>query len=122
MADFASAIVVPLASPIPPAATLNMYVATAILFGARAFNFRMIPVEAGVNRSIEKYVTPWSGACRPRRPTSVPSHQSSGDATQQTIVQMHNSPDRECYFASIAYSATLIRKVAAGLVRRSSFR
>jgi len=34
---------------------------------------------------------------------------------------MHNSPDRGCEFPSTAYGATLSAKVAAGVVRRSSF-
>ena len=50
---------------------------------------------------MEGYVTPWSGGVsNARNPTSIHRHRPFGDATQQTIVQMHNSPNRERYLAS----------------------
>ena len=63
MADFTFAIVVPLASPIQPVATLNMTHSApdaANLIGARGALgiFKMILVELGVNSSMEGYATP----------------------------------------------------------------
>jgi hypothetical protein len=63
----------------------------------------MILVERGVNSSMEEYATPlvWRllDAAQAGEHQSVPI---VGDAAQQTILQMHNSPNRECYLASIA--------------------
>jgi hypothetical protein len=63
MADFTFAIVVPLASPNQPVATLNMTQSAldaANLIGARGvYNFKMILVELGVNSSMEEYATPF---------------------------------------------------------------
>ena len=81
MADFAFAIVVPLALPIQTVATLihdtELHVTTANLIGAGGVqNFKMVPVEPEVNSSVEEYAPPWSGACHPqyREPASISRH------------------------------------------------
>jgi hypothetical protein len=54
----------------------------------------MILVELGVNSSMEELPRPSSGVCQmPRKRASVSRNQSFGDAAQQTILQMHNSPN-----------------------------
>src|SRR5258708_40115893 len=100
MADFTSAIVVPLASPIQPAATskhdteytLRPLVSSEL--GASRISM-MVRVEPDVNRSIEAYATPSSGVCDPNaaRPASIRRHQSFRDAAHQTIGAEHNSPN-----------------------------
>jgi hypothetical protein len=72
MADFTCAIVVPLASPIPPVATLEhdtRYTLRPLISSElRAlYDFRMVFVERGVNRSIGEYTAPWCGAFIPMR-------------------------------------------------------
>ena len=67
MADFTFAILVPLASPIQPVATLNMtrktrhrvHLTPLTSSEPAAFGiFKMILVELGVNSSMEEYATP----------------------------------------------------------------
>src|SRR5260221_7050580 len=70
MADFTFAIVVSLASPIQPVATSKHdteYTLRQLLIGTRRVqNFMMVRVELGVNRSMEEFATPSSGASYPR--------------------------------------------------------
>src|SRR6266705_506827 len=89
----------------------------------------MIPVERGVNRIIaEGHATPWSGRDVLARTRIVPARRRASVGTERLVtqrnkgfVQMHNLPNRECWFASIAYRAYTHGKVAAGFVRRSCF-
>jgi hypothetical protein len=109
MADFTFAIVVPLASPIQPVATSTHdrgHVTTAHLIGAGGVqDFKMIPVEPGVNSSMENYVAPRSGACsaqcRAMRRALVGTNRLVMQRNKRNV-QMHNSPNRDRYFASIA--------------------
>jgi hypothetical protein len=80
-----------------------MHVTAAHLTGAGGVqNFKMVPVEPAVNSSIEGDVTPWSGGCNAQiRRASVGTNRLVTQRNKE-LVQMHNSPNRERYLASIA--------------------
>jgi len=117
MADFTFAIVVPLASPIQPVATLNMTHSApdaANLIGARGALgiFKMILVELGVNSSMP---APRLACvrCRASRRASV--------GTNRLVTQRNKrfcrctTPNSACYLASIAlHSPDRSRLVSSG--------
>jgi uncharacterized membrane protein len=56
-----------------------------------------------------------------RNPTNIGRHQLLVMQRSKRCVQVHSSPDRERYLASVAVSSKLIAPVATGVVRQSSF-
>jgi hypothetical protein len=74
----------------------------------------MIPDVPVVNSSLEGYVT-LGPAGVILNPTSIHRHRPFGDAMQQKIVQLHNSPNRERCRASMALSSQYrSRQVSSG--------
>jgi hypothetical protein len=72
----------------------------------------MIPVEPAVNSS-SSIEAGLAGVMH--TPNSIRRQRPFGDATQQNDVQMHNSPNREHYLASIALSSLhRSRRVSSG--------
>src|SRR5229473_3366423 len=67
----------------------------------------MVLVELGVNSSIEEYATPLVWACVRCRASRRASVVTNRLVTQRNkrFVQMHNSPNSECYFASITLNS-----------------
>ena len=114
MADFTFAIVVPLASPIRPVATPEFDVGT---WGVQ--DFKMVPVEAAVNSSIERLSRlVWRVSCAIRR-ASVSTNRLVMQRNKR-CVQMHNSPKRALLLPS-CHRAKVTGPVATGVVRQSSF-
>src|SRR5258708_2273697 len=127
MADFTFAIVVPLASPIQPVATskhdTEYTLRPLISLELEAFwQFTMVRVAPSVNRSVEDYATPSSGACHPRcrasRRASVGTHRSVVQRTKHLCrCTIHPTVS-----ATLLQSrAKLAGQVATGFVRQSPF-